>query len=154
MDGPAKSLAPKSSPQSCPVHGGSHSNVVKEIRGLSGGTNKVPLLTALCNDDSLMSSACTCSRSPLPASASKRFSLSQPPNTNHLMQPGTLTRPVSWHSDNMTLEQMQSLEATNAMSQSYQVLSNGRIPQKISAGGRYADNSNSLLAQTANLGLA
>jgi hypothetical protein len=88
----------------CPLHS-SRSLVVDEI--LSKNIS-LPLLTALCNDSSLMSATCSCSGTPMPSATSpgKRFSYAQPPSVHRLLEPGTMTRPMSWHSDHLSLEQM------------------------------------------------
>ena len=155
---------------SCPVHG-IRKNVVHEIRGLSAGNKNVslPLLTALCNDSSLMTAPCTCDPHPRDngATAAKRLSYTQPPSVTQLLEPGTVARPLSWHSDHLSLEQMQALGQGHTtqglvngchLEGAYSQLSNGGVvnvvPPKLSTGGNSPSNSDSLATHKANLGVA
>ena len=77
-------------PPSCPMHG-LRSDLLKELEAKTG-PGKFPLLTALCSDASLHG-RCTC-HAASPAVSDVRA----------LQQPGTVSRPLSWHSEYFALD--------------------------------------------------
>ena len=80
-------------PPSCPMHG-LRSDLLKELEAKTG-PGKFPLLTALCSDASLHG-RCTC-HAASPASTAVS-------DVRALQQPGTVSRPLSWHSEYFALD--------------------------------------------------
>ena len=87
----------------CPLHGIQQQCLAAEIRGLNSKNLSLPMLTALCNDNSL-STMCTCYRGDK-ASQLKHLSYVEQRRSVGMSDAGAMARPVSWHSENFNLDQ-------------------------------------------------
>ena len=91
----------------CPLHGIQQQCLAAEIRGLNSKNLSLPMLTALCNDNSL-STMCTCyhgDKASQLAAAKKHLSYVDQRRSAGATEAGAMARPVSWHSENFNLDQ-------------------------------------------------
>jgi hypothetical protein len=89
--------------KTCPVHD-LKPDVVDEIRGLRNKHMSLPMIAGLCNDFTLLQHQenCNCNERPLD-DKEKRLSMDLPSPSVTMNEPGTVVRPVSWHSDTFNL---------------------------------------------------
>ncbi len=98
--------------KTCPVHD-LKPDIVDEIRGLQNKSESLPMLSALCNDMTLLphSDNCSCADRSMD-DKDKRLSVNFPSSNSPIMnEPGTILRPMSWHSTTFDLtSQLQAFD--------------------------------------------